>query len=281
MHGLADPIYVGTGCFFRRRVLFGDPSEIPKLNQDHRAASESIKSEEVLTMAHHVAGCIMRRKLHEALSIYMGFRYGTLVDRGLLHNLSTSLSRIEVHFLQSQKACISGKAPINLNDMLNQTDYVMGTWRHACSSIPINIYAFLPQLALLTCASVFPKPIYGQHCLEFMLSGGSIQRWWNDQRVWMMRGLTSMLFGLAEYLLKTIGISTFGFSVTNKTVEEEQSKRYGQGLFEFGVSSPLLLPMTTAAIINCISFLWGIAQVFTQGGLKVYFYRCSRQSLQW
>ena len=101
-----------------------------------------------------------------------------------------------------------------------------------------------------------------------MLSGGSIQRWWNDQRVWMMRGLTSMLFGLAEYLLKTIGISTFGFSVTNKTVEEEQSKRYDQGLFEFGVSSPLLLPMTTAAIINCISFLWGIAQIFTQGRLE-------------
>ena len=62
MHGLADPIYVGTGCFFRRRVLFGGPSEIPKLNQDHRAASESIKSEEVLTMAHHVAGCTYEKE---------------------------------------------------------------------------------------------------------------------------------------------------------------------------------------------------------------------------
>ncbi|KAJ9706238.1 hypothetical protein PVL29_001665 [Vitis rotundifolia] len=60
MHGSAGPIYVGTGCFLRRRVLFGGPSEIPKLNQDHPAASESIKSiksEEDLTMAQHVAGC--------------------------------------------------------------------------------------------------------------------------------------------------------------------------------------------------------------------------------
>ena len=124
-----------------------------------------------------------------------------------------------------------------------------------------------PQTLGFSCVYFFSlEPM--DKIVEFMLSGGSIQRWWNDQRVWMMRGLSSMMFGLVEYLLKTIGISTFGFSVTNKTVGEEQSKRYDQGLFEFGVSSPLLLPMTTAAIINCISFLWGIAQVFTQGRLE-------------
>ena len=124
-----------------------------------------------------------------------------------------------------------------------------------------------PQTLGFSCVYFFSlEPM--DKIVEFMLSGGSIQRWWNDQRVWMMRGLSSMMFGLVEYLLKTIGISTFGFSVTNKTVEEEQRKRYDQGLFEFGVSSPLLLPMTTAAIINCISFLWGIAQVFTQGRLE-------------
>ncbi|XP_010661855.1 cellulose synthase-like protein G2 [Vitis vinifera] len=141
--------------------------------------------------------------------------------------------------------------------------------------IPITIYAFVPQLALLNCASIFPKAsdpwfllyiflflgAYGQKCLEFMLAGETIQRWWNNQRMWTIRGLSSLIFGLVEYLLKFIGISTFGFNVTSKVIEEEQRKRYNQGIFEFGVPSPLFLPMTTVAVINLVSFLWGIVQL--------------------
>ena len=102
---------------------------------------------------------------------------------------------------------------------------------------------------------------YGQECLEFMLAGETIQRWWNNQRMWTIRGLSSLIFGLVEYLLKFIGISTFGFNVTSKVIEEEQRKRFNQGIFEFGVPSPLFLPMTTVAVINLVSFLWGIVQL--------------------
>ena len=109
---------------------------------------------------------------------------------------------------------------------------------------------------------------YGQDYLELILSGGTTQRWWNNQRVWMMRGLSSFSIGSVEYILKSIGISTFGFNVTSKAVEEEQSKRYKKGMFEFGVASPLFLPLTTAAIINLVSFLWGIAQIFRQGRIE-------------
>ena len=112
---------------------------------------------------------------------------------------------------------------------------------------------------------------YGQKCLEFMLAGETIQRWWNNQRMWTIRGLSSLIFGLVEYLLKFIGISTFGFNVTSKVIEEEQRKRYNQGIFEFGVPSPLFLPMTTAAVINLVSFLWGIVQVFKQRELEGLF----------
>lgn len=82
--------------------------------------------------------------------------------------------------------------------------------------------------------------------------------------MWIIRGLSSYSFGLVEYLLKIIGISTFGFTVTSKVVEEEESKRYKQGFFEFGVPSPFFLPITTAALINLASFLWGIVQGFKQ-----------------
>ena len=112
---------------------------------------------------------------------------------------------------------------------------------------------------------------YGQECLEFMLDGESIQRWWNNQRMWTIRGLSSFIFGLAEYWLKFIGISTFGFNVTSKVVDEEQSKRYNQGIFDFGVPSPLFLPITTAAVINLVSFLWGIVHVLKQRDLEGLF----------
>ena len=109
---------------------------------------------------------------------------------------------------------------------------------------------------------------YGQDYLEFILSGGITVKWWNNQRMWMMRGLSSFSFGWIEYFLKSIRISTFGFKVTSKVVQEEQSKRYKQGIFEFGVASPLFLPLTTAAIINLASFLRGIALVLKQGRLE-------------
>ena len=84
----------------------------------------------------------------------------------------------------------------------------------------------------------------------------------------MMVGSSSFAFSLVEYLLKSIGISQFGFNVTSKVVDKEQSKRYKQGILEFGVSSPLFLPLTTVAIINLVSFLWGMVLIFKQKNLE-------------
>ena len=48
---------------------------------------------------------------------------------------------------------------------------------------------------------------------------------------WMMRGLLSFTFGLVEYLLKYVGVSTFVYNVTSKMVEEEQ-----KGMWKWGMS---------------------------------------------
>ena len=60
--GLQGPNYVGTGCFFSRRVFFGGPSafvspEMPELSPINNVVNKSIQSPEVLNLAHHVAGC--------------------------------------------------------------------------------------------------------------------------------------------------------------------------------------------------------------------------------
>ncbi|PQP99713.1 cellulose synthase-like protein G3 isoform X1 [Prunus yedoensis var. nudiflora] len=83
---------------------------------------------------------------------------------------------------------------------------------------------------------------YIQDFLDFVLAGGTFYRWWNDQRMWIIRGLSSYLFGLIEFLLKYSGISTHGFNLTSKVLDEDQRKRYEQGTMEFGVPSPLFVP---------------------------------------
>ncbi|GAB4834587.1 hypothetical protein Ancab_032847 [Ancistrocladus abbreviatus] len=68
--------------------------------------------------------------------------------------------------------------------------------------------------------------------------------------MWMISGLSSFLFGCLELSLKSFGIAMPGFSLTVKVQEDELSKRYEQGTYEFGVPSPLFVPMTMAAVIN-------------------------------
>ncbi|XP_050268946.1 cellulose synthase-like protein G3 isoform X2 [Quercus robur] len=112
---------------------------------------------------------------------------------------------------------------------------------------------------------------YGQHLLEFILEGGTIQRWWNDQRMWMIRGLSCFLFGSLEYFLKYLGISTTSFNVTNKVVDDEQSKNYEQGIFDFGVPSPMLVSLTMSAIINLAALVRGLTEAFMGRKLEEMF----------
>ncbi|KAF8380020.1 hypothetical protein HHK36_027489 [Tetracentron sinense] len=164
---------------------------------------------------------------------------------------------------------------------LSYSNYALwGIW-----SIPITTYAFLPQLALLNGVSIFPKVsnpwfylyvflflgAYGQDCLEFFLVGRAVQRWWNDQRMWMIRGVSSYLFGFINYVMDSFGISVHGFNVTSKVVDDEQSKRYHQGIFEFGVPSPLFVPLVMTAIINLMSFLVGLMGVIRYRNMEERF----------
>lgn len=61
--------------------------------------------------------------------------------------------------------------------------------------------------------------------------------------------------------MKILGISTHGFNLTSKVVDEEQSKRYEQGMFEFGLHSPLFVPVTMAAITNFAALISGLVAV--------------------
>ncbi|CAL5442742.1 unnamed protein product [Camellia sinensis] len=306
MDGLQGPSYVGTGCFFSRRVFFGGPSsflapEIPELRPDH-VVSKPIQAQLVLALAHQVADCNYENQTNWGSKL--GFRYGSLVE-DYFTGYRLQCEGWNSVFCHPNRAAFLGEVPITLNDVLSQTKrWCVGllevTFSKYCPvtfgskamgplmglayahyafwpiwSIPITIYAFLPQLTLLNGISIFPKVSdnwfflyiflfigsYGQDCLDYFLAKGTFQRWWSDQRMWMVRGVTSYMFGLIEFVSKYLGIATQGFNVTSKVVDNEQGKRYDQGTFEFGVESPMFVSLAVTATINLIAFVGGLIRV--------------------
>ncbi|PSS11209.1 Cellulose synthase-like protein [Actinidia chinensis var. chinensis] len=316
MDGVGGPPHVGTGCFFRRRALFGGPTSLvvpenPKLGPDHRVTGP-IQSKEVLSLAHQVAGCNFEAKTVWGYKV--GYRYGTYIEDFYSGFRLQCEGWISI-FCQPKRPAFLGDAPMTLIDLLIQTKRwsmgllamnfskdnpmtlglrVLNPFLAFCYihyifwpiwAIPITIYAFLPQLALLNSHSIFPKVsdpwcymyvflffgAYAQDFLEFVLAGGTIRRWWNCQRMWIIRGISSFAFGFGEFVLEAAGLPTSGFNVTNKVVDADKGKRYEQGIFDFGVASPMYLPLTMGALINLIALVRGICQVYFNGGFEDLF----------
>ncbi|KAG9448224.1 hypothetical protein H6P81_014352 [Aristolochia fimbriata] len=142
-------------------------------------------------------------------------------------------------------------------------------------ALPVIIYGLLPQISLLArIPPLFPKAsspcfylyaylfvgAYGQDLLDFLCERGTLQRWWSDQRMWMIRGTSSYLFAFIQFSFKLIGVSGIGFNLTTKIIDEDERKRYDQGVFEFGAASPYFISMGTFALVNIISFTLGLVQ---------------------
>ncbi|XP_050226230.1 cellulose synthase-like protein G3 [Mercurialis annua] len=304
--GLMGPNYLGSGCFFSRRALFGGPlalvpPEISELRPDH-VVDTPLQSQSTLALAHQVAKCDYEE--HTLWGSKIGFRYGSLSE-DFLTGLRMNCEGWKSIFCHPKRAAFLGDAPLTLIDLLTQQKrwtlgvlqvgfckyspitfgvkhmgllmglgYAQSTF-WASWSIPVVTYAVLPQLTLLNEVHIFPKAsdpwfllhvflflgAYGQDFLDFILIGGSIKSWWNDQRIWHIRGLTCYIFGFMEFFLTTLGFSRFGFNVTSKNIDDELSKRYDQEMFEFGVHSPMFVTLTMAALLNLSALVKGMIDV--------------------
>ncbi|GFP98070.1 cellulose synthase-like protein g3 [Phtheirospermum japonicum] len=315
MDGLNGPSYVGTGCFFRRRVFFGGPSlyiqpEISELSPDY-IVDKPIDSEEVLGLAHHVAGCNYENQSQWGSKV--GFRYGSLVE-DYYTGFRLQCEGWQSIFCDPVRPAFLGDVPISLIDVLNQTKrwsvgllevgfsmyspltfgikamgVLMGqSYAHYAFwpmwSIPVTIYAFLPSLALLQGIPIFPKVYeptfllymflflgaYAQDCFDFISAQGTFLRWWSDQRMWLIR-LSSFLFGSVEFIAKCLGMATHGFNVTSKVIDDDLSKRYDQGIFEFGIASPVFVPLAMAAILNLAALIVGFVRALHERSLDSFF----------
>ncbi|KAG6577130.1 Cellulose synthase-like protein G3, partial [Cucurbita argyrosperma subsp. sororia] len=303
MDGLLGANYVGTGCFFVRRIFFGGPSsfqspELSQLSPNH-VVEKPIKSPQILELANRVAGCDYETDTQWGYKL--GFKYGSLVE-DYFSGFRFQSEGWKSVFCNPKRAAFYGDVPISLPDVLNQVKrwavgllevgfskyspitfgvrsmgLLMGlSYAHYAFwplwSIPVTVYGFLPQLALINGAAIFPNVwdpwfavyvflfvgAYGQDLLDFVVAGGTFRKWWNDQRMWSLRALSCLLFGTMEFVLQSVGFSNFGFNVTSKVMDPEQSKRYEEELFEFGVFSPMFVPIATVAIVNLAGGVIGI-----------------------
>lgn len=107
---------------------------------------------------------------------------------------------------------------------------------------------------------------YAKDFLDYVMNGSTFKRWWNRQRIWLILGCSSYPFSIVDWLLTSLGMSTFEFNVTSKVSDSEISKRYEEGVFEFGVESPLLLSVNIVAVLNLFAFSIGIKHVLINAG---------------
>ncbi|GER57592.1 cellulose synthase-like protein [Striga asiatica] len=294
MDGLRGPIYMGSGTFFPRRVLFGGPSmyiqpELPELSPD----------------------CIVGKPID---SEAIGFRYGSLVE-DYFTGYQLHCEGWRSIFCNPIRPAFLGDVPIALNDVLIQNQrwsvglLEVGFSRYSPLSfgiktmgvlmaqsyahyafwpiwaIPITVYAFIPSLCLLQGIPIFPKTneptfflyaflfigAYAQDCFDFVNADGTLLKWWSDQRKWLLRGLSSFLFGFIEYVASRLGMAANVFNVTSKVMDDELRQRYNRGTFEFGVESSIFVPLATAAIINLVAFVVGFVRAFRDGSFVCFF----------
>ncbi|KAI8011630.1 Cellulose synthase-like protein G1 [Camellia lanceoleosa] len=117
-------------------------------------------------------------------------------------------------------------------------------------SISFLIYGTIPQLCFFSGIPLYPEKFKWNVILLFSLSfgvsfqpmvcgvctcicivalptfiRGPLYRWlikdmWNEQRIWIIRCVTSYLFGCLDVLLKRLGITKANFRLTNKAIDQ-------------------------------------------------------------
>ncbi|KAL5712208.1 hypothetical protein ACHQM5_014400 [Ranunculus cassubicifolius] len=162
----------------------------------------------------------------------------------------------------------------------------------ACSIVlqPLNVFIILchsiiPQLCLLNGITLYPKvsdPWFGiftmfyisspfQQILETFSTGGSMKLFWNDQRLWFVKGATSNLLALLDILKKMPGTKEIDFGLTNKCSKEKEIQKYHMDIFDYNIDTRFLLILTTISSLNIASFAVGIAKVTVEGTLDELF----------
>ncbi|CAL5087818.1 unnamed protein product [Urochloa decumbens] len=179
-------------------------------------------------------------------------------------------------FLSKYCPFIFGNGNISLQLQMAYSIYSL--W--APNSLPTLYYLIIPSIGLLKGIPLFPEitslwitpyiyvsvvtNIYSAY--EALLHGDTLKGWWNGQRMWMIRRITSYLNGGIDAVRNMLGLSKMGCPVSPKVSGEGESKRYEQEIMEFGSSSsPEYVIIATIALLNLVCLVGGLCRILTSG----------------
>ncbi|XP_051125361.1 cellulose synthase-like protein G3 [Andrographis paniculata] len=142
--------------------------------------------------------------------------------------------------------------------------------------IPFYGLAIVPQLCLLHGVSLYPKvgdPFFFvfafifissqlKHVQEVVSYGSPFITALYDLRVWMMKCGACYLYATLNAVLDRLGLQEANFSITSKVIDEEETKRYQDGVYDFRTSPQLLAPMCSLYIVNLVAFLVASVRIF-------------------
>ncbi|XP_078163906.1 cellulose synthase-like protein E6 [Carex rostrata] len=179
-------------------------------------------------------------------------------------------------FLSKYCVFIYGHGKIKIG--LQMAYCIYNLW--ATNSVPTLYYVIVPSLGLLRGISLFPKmtspwfipfayvmvakQIYS--LIEALLTKEiTVRGWWNLQRMWLIKRLTSYLYGTLASFLKTLGVSKMGFTLTTKVSGEDLLKRYEKEIIEFDTSPLTLDIIVSVALLNLACLVGATSHAVMEG----------------
>ncbi|KAK1631684.1 hypothetical protein QYE76_005999 [Lolium multiflorum] len=209
---------------------------------------------------------------------FMGVGPSTLAQT-LLQHKRWSEGNFSI-FLSKYCPFLFGHGKIKLRHQMAYCIY--GLW--APNSLATLYYVTIPSLALLKGTPLFPqitspwiapflyvffvKNMYSLY--EALSCGETLKGWWNGQRMWLVKRISSYLYGVIDTLRKLLGLSQMTFAVSSKVSDEDVSKRYEQEIMEFGSPTPEYVIIATIALLNLVCLVGGLRHIMT-GGWNVLF----------
>ncbi|GAB4843216.1 hypothetical protein Ancab_013183 [Ancistrocladus abbreviatus] len=137
--------------------------------------------------------------------------------------------------------------------------WCLATVSQLCLLHGIPIYPKVSSSWFIIFALVFISPLL-KDLVDVLLTGGPIQTWWNEERIWMLKSVTAYPYGTLDAILKKIGLRQASFIITSKVDHKEKIKLYHSGKFNFQTSSMFLIPLAGIVILNMVSFAGGVTR---------------------
>lgn len=107
---------------------------------------------------------------------------------------------------------------------------------------------------------------YSCSLVESWQCGDTAVEWWNAQRMWLFRRISSYLLAAIDTIRRMLGTSESGFALTAKVTDMQASERYKKGMMEFGSFSLMFVIIATVALLNLACMVFGVARVLLHEG---------------